>query len=173
MKAKRLLVFNDQLQDWPVWEEVHEPADPAELPNLSDELGLDLRGWAEQFQSNFSFESDWNPQFDHEHYLRLGRELADRLQAELGESFVVEYIECSQSERPPVFRTEIDGQQWAVRHRPYDPGVYDFDWLNHLVGYGFTTGLHPRTARLTTDEIEKHIRDFLADIDPATGFTYD
>jgi hypothetical protein len=74
---------------------------------------------------------------------------------------------------PPTYDTWIDGQHFIVRQRLEAPSTYDFDWVNHPVGYGFTSGLHPSTARLTRVEMEQFIREFLADIDPETGFSSD
>jgi hypothetical protein len=76
----------------------------------------------------------------------------------------------SESDYPTKYETWVDGQHFVVRSRREDPSTYDFDWVNHPSGYGFTTGVHPTSARLTRDEMERDIRDFLADIDPETGF---
>lgn len=50
--------------------------------------------------------------------------------------------------------------------RPGDPGVYDFDWLNHSTGYGFTFAGSP----MSRAEMEGAIKSFLAEVNPATGF---
>jgi hypothetical protein len=71
----------------------------------------------------------------------------------------------SQVEAAPI-RMIIDGQEFSVTARLREPGVYDFDWLNHPVGYGFTSAGGP----LSRAEMEEAIRDFLAGINPATGF---
>ena len=78
-----------------------------------------------------------------------------------------------EADYPTTHDTWIDGQHFIVRARAGDPSVYDFTWVNHPVGFGFMSALHPSTARLTRLEMEQHIREFLADIDPETGFTYD
>jgi hypothetical protein len=65
-----------------------------------------------------------------------------------------------------AIRIVLDGQDFSVKARPGASGVYDFDWLNHPVGYGFTCAGGP----LSRAEMEQAIKDFLACIDPATGF---
>ncbi|MGQ1797413.1 hypothetical protein ACT4S5_09785 [Kocuria oceani] len=60
----------------------------------------------------------------------------------------------------------IDGQDFSVTARPGAVGVYDFDWLNHPLGYGFTSAGGP----MSRAEMEEAIRHFLAGIDPATGY---
>lgn len=62
----------------------------------------------------------------------------------------------------PAITMTVDGQDFRVTTRPGDPGVCDFDWLNHPVGYGFTS-VGPPMSRA---EMEDTIRSFLADINP-------
>lgn len=63
-------------------------------------------------------------------------------------------------------RITIDGEDFSVTARSGAAGVYDFDWLNHPVGYGFTSAGGP----MSRAEMEEAIRHFLAGIDPATGY---
>jgi hypothetical protein len=71
-------------------------------------------------------------------------------------------------EDDPVVMT-VDGQDFRVRARTGEPGVYDFDWLSGPHDYGFTSAGGDRTP-LTPQEAEEHIRGFLAQINPATGY---
>ncbi|MFI7482407.1 hypothetical protein ACH9EU_08300 [Kocuria sp. M1R5S2] len=68
-------------------------------------------------------------------------------------------------EPTPITMT-VDGQDFRVTTRPDASGVYDFEWLSHAAGYGFTSagGLMSRT------DMEDAIRGFLAEINPATEF---
>ncbi|MGS2614879.1 hypothetical protein ACVCAH_10170 [Micromonospora sp. LZ34] len=66
----------------------------------------------------------------------------------------------------PVLLT-VDGQDFRVRARAEEPSGYDFDWLNGPHDYGF--GLSGPAA-MSRPEMERAIRDFLAQIDPATGY---
>ncbi|MFC0006856.1 hypothetical protein [Micromonospora siamensis] len=70
----------------------------------------------------------------------------------------------------PVLIT-VDGQDFRVRRRADSPGTYDFDWLTGPHPYGF--GLSQPGHELTRPELERHIRDFLDQIDPATGYLGD
>jgi hypothetical protein len=93
---------------------------------------------------------------------------ADEDQTEAGEQTMND-----PADYPMTHDTWIDGQHFMVRARKEDPSVYDFDWVNHPVGYGFMSACHPSTARLTRAEMDHFIREFLADIDPETGFLND
>lgn len=68
-------------------------------------------------------------------------------------------------EAPPIAVT-VDGQEFRVTTRPGHPDVYDFDWLNHPTGYGFTSAGAP----MSQSDMESAIKSFLAGINPATGF---
>ena len=71
----------------------------------------------------------------------------------------------------PVLLT-VDGQHFRVRERAEEPGVYDFDWLSGPQEYGFgLSGYDGSPMSLT--EMETAIREFLAQIDPATGYLAD
>ncbi|MEU4640939.1 hypothetical protein [Micromonospora sp. NPDC023814] len=63
----------------------------------------------------------------------------------------------------------VDGQDFRVGVRAGEPGTYDFDWLSGPHEYGF--GL-PRSdgCAMSRPEMEEAIRNFLAQIDPATGY---
>lgn len=66
-------------------------------------------------------------------------------------------------------RVTVDGQEFVVRARAGEPGVYDIEWLTGPAGYGFTVASSDRSA-LGLPEAREAIRDFLAQVDPATGY---
>jgi hypothetical protein len=68
----------------------------------------------------------------------------------------------------PIVMT-VDGQDFLMRARTGEPGVYDFDWLTGPPGYGFTAAGYGRSA-MGPREAEEAIRNFLAQVDPATGY---
>lgn len=64
------------------------------------------------------------------------------------------------------FTLEVDGEVFALRPDQY--GGIDYTWLSGPnPGYGFS--LSP-TPTVSPDEHRENIREFLADIDPATGY---
>ncbi|MEE6261590.1 hypothetical protein [Plantactinospora sonchi] len=63
----------------------------------------------------------------------------------------------------------VDGQDFRVRRRADEPGTYDFDWLTGPHRYGFGVS-GPAEPPLSRPAMEEAIRDFLAQIDPATGY---
>jgi hypothetical protein len=63
----------------------------------------------------------------------------------------------------------VDGQDFLVRARAEEPGVYDFEWLTGPRGYGFTGAASDRST-LSPREAEAAIRGFLAQINPVTGY---
>ena len=66
----------------------------------------------------------------------------------------------------PSVTLEVDGEAFAMR--PDEQGGTAYTWLNGPnPGYGFS--LSP-TGDLSRDEHRGNIRDFLVDIDPATGY---
>ncbi len=71
-------------------------------------------------------------------------------------------------ETEPV-RITVQGQEFAVRTRPGEPGVHDYEWTDHPQGYGFTSA-GATGRRLSRAEMEQEIASFLAEADPATGF---
>jgi hypothetical protein len=65
----------------------------------------------------------------------------------------------------------VDGETFAVRTSP-DDGAIHYDWVSGPNdGYGFSTsgGIEPLSRERHLDRI----RDFLAGIDPATGYLSD
>jgi hypothetical protein len=68
----------------------------------------------------------------------------------------------------PIMLT-VDGQDFRICERAGKPGEYDFDWLSGPHDYGF--GLSGADGyAMTLPEMEEAIRNFLAGIDPATGY---
>jgi hypothetical protein len=66
----------------------------------------------------------------------------------------------------PSFTLEVDGEVFAIG--PDKRGGTDYTWLSGPnPGYGF--GLSP-TRDLSLDEHRENVREFLADIDPTTGY---
>jgi len=68
----------------------------------------------------------------------------------------------------PIMMT-VDGQNFRIRTRAEEPGVYDFDWLTGPHEYGFTSAGGDR-APLTPQEAEEHIRGFIAQINTVRGY---
>ena len=68
----------------------------------------------------------------------------------------------------PVLMT-VDGEDFRIRVRAGEPGTYDIDWLSGPHDYGFGLSGSGRSP-MTRPELEQAIRDFLAGIDPATGY---
>ncbi|WDZ86044.1 hypothetical protein [Micromonospora cathayae] len=68
----------------------------------------------------------------------------------------------------PVMLT-VDGERFRVRVRADHPGSYDFDWLSGPHEYGFGSSSSDRSP-LSRDEMVQAIRNFLAEIDPETGY---
>ena len=66
----------------------------------------------------------------------------------------------------------VDGESFVVTRRAGSCGTYDFDWTSHPASYGFTIGMN---AKWTPDraELTEEIRNFLAAIDPETGYLPD
>ena len=66
----------------------------------------------------------------------------------------------------PSIRLEVEGEVFAIG--PDNRGGTDYTWLNGPnPGYGF--GLSP-ARDLSLDEYRENIREFLAGIDPTTGY---
>jgi len=74
---------------------------------------------------------------------------------------------------PKPIRLTVDGELFEVCERAGVPGQYDFDWLSgpnrH---YGFTSKRSDGSAE-SRDELKDDIRNFLAMIDPETGYISD
>ncbi|MER7420346.1 hypothetical protein ABT346_26785 [Micromonospora peucetia] len=68
----------------------------------------------------------------------------------------------------PIMVT-VDGQDFRVRVRAGKPGTYDFNWLSGPHDYGFGLSRSDGYA-MSLPEMEEAIRDFLSQIDPATGY---
>jgi hypothetical protein len=62
----------------------------------------------------------------------------------------------------------VDGHVFAVRVRPEEPGVTNFEWLTGPPGYGFSSATSDGSA-LDGSQMEEVIRGFLAAVDPGTG----
>ena len=79
-----------------------------------------------------------------------------------------EHTRPRHAEGDPIMMT-VDGQDFRVRERVGKPRTYDFDWLSgpHDYGFGLTRA---GDSEMTLPEMEEAIRDFLAGIDPATGY---
>jgi hypothetical protein len=68
------------------------------------------------------------------------------------------------------FRTQVDGEDWVVNAREGEPGAYSFSWISGPnEGYGFSSKESDGHI-CTEEELIAAIRDFLADIDPTTGY---
>lgn len=70
---------------------------------------------------------------------------------------------------PEEQRLLVDGHEFLVRPRPDEPGVYDVDWRTGPPDYGFTSA----GGTLSPAELEAAIRNFLAQVDPETGYIED
>lgn len=65
------------------------------------------------------------------------------------------------------FRTVVDGETFEVST---GEGTHSLTWVSGPnPGYGFTT-VRSDGAELTPEQLEAAIRDFLSNIDPATGY---
>lgn len=65
----------------------------------------------------------------------------------------------------------VDGEELRVTRRL--AGVYDYDWVNHRHGgYGFGSATNDRSAESGEGHVAA-VRDFLAAVDPRTGFIED
>lgn len=66
----------------------------------------------------------------------------------------------------------VHGESFVVTRRADSPGTYDFDWTSHPASYGFGISASGEW-RPDRDELTEHIRSFLAEIDPETGYLPD
>ncbi|MER6997701.1 hypothetical protein [Streptomyces sp. NPDC000410] len=67
----------------------------------------------------------------------------------------------------------VDGARFTVTERPGSPGVHDFVWQSGPnPGYGFTMAAHG-AGPLGRADLEQAARDFLSQVDPATGYLAD
>ena len=82
----------------------------------------------------------------------------------------VDRFEAPTPEEGPLLLV-VDGEEFAVTRR--QAGVYDYDWVNHRHGgYGFSSATSDRSEVAGSDHVEA-VRDFLAAVDPETGFIED
>ncbi|WAU83087.1 hypothetical protein O1Q96_27400 [Streptomyces sp. Qhu-G9] len=67
-------------------------------------------------------------------------------------------------------RISVDGEEFAVSQPDDSPGTYHFTWLTGPdPAYGFMSASHPPT-QATRPDLEEAARDFLAQVDPTTGY---
>ncbi|MDQ1641958.1 MAG: hypothetical protein QOJ90_1309 [Actinomycetota bacterium] len=70
----------------------------------------------------------------------------------------------------PPTRVEVDGEVFDVAARRDRPGQYHFAWLSGPnPDYGFSSGASDG-REMTSADIEACIRNFLAQVDPKTGY---
>lgn len=70
---------------------------------------------------------------------------------------------------PPV-RVTVDGEVFEVKASPGQPGAYHYEWTSGPnSGYGFTSSRSDGQPS-TKEEHEGAIRNFLAQVDPKTGY---
>jgi hypothetical protein len=70
----------------------------------------------------------------------------------------------------PPTRVDVDGELFDVTAERDRPGQYHFEWLSGPnPGYGFAVGTSDG-REMSSDDIEDAIRDFLAGVDPETGY---
>ena len=73
-------------------------------------------------------------------------------------------------EMGPPTRVEVDGEVFDVAARRDRPGQYQFGWVSGPnPGYGFGVGTSDG-GQMSSAEIEDTIRDWLARVDPETGY---
>lgn len=66
-------------------------------------------------------------------------------------------------------RITVDGEEFEVVQPSDSPGTYHLSWVTGPdPQYGFSFRTHP-PARVDQAELEEAVRDFLAQVDPATG----
>lgn len=66
-------------------------------------------------------------------------------------------------------RITVDGELWEVRER--GDGHYDFTWLSGIApDYGFTSRVIGPEDSMTDEVIEASIRDFMSNVNRATGY---
>jgi hypothetical protein len=71
---------------------------------------------------------------------------------------------------PEPITVTVDGEEFRVSGRAEEPGVYDLTWLSGPHdGYGFTVASSDR-SNSGPPEFDEHIRGFLAQVDPRTGY---
>ena len=68
------------------------------------------------------------------------------------------------------WRMSVDGEVFEVSRPDDSPGSYNFTWLtgpDPQYGFGFRT--HP-PVRVGRADLEEAVRNFLAQVDPDTGY---
>ena len=74
------------------------------------------------------------------------------------------------AEQGPPTRVEVDGEAFDVVARRDRPGQYHFAWISGPnPGYGFSAGTSGG-REMSNADIEASIRNFLAQVDPETGY---
>ncbi|GAB3859963.1 hypothetical protein GCM10029963_62070 [Micromonospora andamanensis] len=79
-----------------------------------------------------------------------------------------EWLRPDHDQGDPVLVT-VNGQDFRVQARAGAPGTYDFDWLSGPHDYGFGLSRSDGSVMSRAEMVEA-IREFLAEIDPATGY---
>ncbi|MCY1143097.1 hypothetical protein OWR29_34310 [Actinoplanes sp. Pm04-4] len=70
-------------------------------------------------------------------------------------------------------RLEVDGEVFEVEAQPGRSGVHDYKWVSGRdPDYGFTSARSDGSTPTTAEHVEA-VRDFLAEIDPDTGYMRD
>lgn len=73
-------------------------------------------------------------------------------------------------ELEPPTRVEVDGEVFDVAAERNRPSQYHYTWISGPnSGYGFSSGTSDGRAMSSAD-IEASIRNFLAQVDPRTGY---
>lgn len=77
------------------------------------------------------------------------------------------------TESQPDLRLEVEGEAFEIHADPNQPGAYHYSWVSGPdAGYGFTS----RRSDFGTNSLAEHelnIRNFLALVDPETGYIED
>lgn len=73
---------------------------------------------------------------------------------------------------PDTVELVVDGETWRVECRVGVPTIVQYDWVSHPHGYGFGSRVNVE-REATQDELIEHIRSFMAEVDPATGYLPD
>ncbi|SEB52155.1 hypothetical protein SAMN04489806_0961 [Paramicrobacterium humi] len=76
-----MFVYPEWTVAYPLWGE-HTPLEPEDL-GISGRLGEDLRQWQADWEANVSLDSGWSSPSERSAREERGRELVDRLEAEL------------------------------------------------------------------------------------------
>jgi len=75
-------------------------------------------------------------------------------------------MRLSEPGRP--YRIMVDGELWQIRVR--GDGHYDFTWLSGIApNYGFTARVMSSKDTMSDEAIEASIREFMSNVNPATG----